>query len=217
MDAVKEIEIPLASVTLGGRLRIPERPIGLVVFVHGSGSSRFSRRNNFVAESFFTRGLATLLFDLLTSEEERIDNETRHLRFDIPLLANRLEMTSSWVQKQANLKDLRVAYFGASTGAAAAIISAANLVDKIVAVVSRGGRPDLAGEALHRLMAPVLLIAGGDDEVVLDLNKSAMGMMMKAPCELVTIAHATHLFEEPGTLEQVADLAGQWLVKQFTK
>ena len=217
MSTISEIQIPMEGTSLGGRLRIPEHPRGLVIFAHGSGSSRFSRRNNFVAESLHSEGLATLLFDLLTPDEEVLDEQTRQLRFNIPLLAGRLEIATSWIKAQNPFKDIPIAYFGASTGAAAAIIAAAKLGADVQAVVSRGGRPDLAGDALRYIKVPVLLIVGGSDDVVLDLNKAAMQFMTQALSELAVIPGATHLFEEPGTLEKVAQIAGHWLVKHLSE
>jgi pimeloyl-ACP methyl ester carboxylesterase len=190
-------------------LRIPEDAKGLVIFAHGSGSSRLSSRNRFVAGVLQRAGFATLLLDLLTAREEEIDLQTRHLRFDIDLLARRLVEATEWSGKEPSIRDLPAAYFGASTGAAAALIAAADLPDTIRAVVSRGGRPDLAGPALSRVKAPTLLIVGGDDVPVIELNEQAFN---KLQCEkkLEIVPRATHLFEEPGTLERVAALASSW-------
>lgn len=192
-----------------GDLTVPINARGVVIFAHGSGSSRFSSRNRFVADVLQQAKLATLLLDLLTAEEDRIDVQTRRLRFDIDLLANRLVQATEWLPGESEVGRLPLGYFGASTGAAAALIAAAQLPDSIRAVVSRGGRPDLAGRALSRVTAPTLLIVGGDDYPVIDLNKKALNELQ---CEkrLEIVPGATHLFEEPGTLEQVAGLASNW-------
>lgn len=189
---------------------VPVNARGLVIFAHGSGSSRFSSRNRFVAGELQRAGFATLLLDLLTAREEEVDLRTRHLRFDIGLLASRLVEATNWASEAAEVKALKLAYFGASTGAAAALIAAADLPEKIRAVVSRGGRPDLAGTALKRVAAPTLLIVGGEDTQVIDLNRQAMDQL---ECEkkLEIVPGASHLFEEPGALEQVAALASGWL------
>lgn len=204
----REILIPLAEVELKGLLSVPPGARGLVIFSHGSGSSRFSRRNRQVAERLQRQGFATLLFDLLTEEEDR----DHAARFDIALLSRRLSELTQWVQEQEGLAQLPVGYFGASTGAASALIAAAGNSGTVRAVVSRGGRPDLAGEALHRLRTPVLLIVGGNDEAVTDLNRAAYEQM-NAVRELVIVPGATHLFEEPGKLEEVAELAAAWFGK----
>lgn len=189
---------------------VPVNARGLVIFAHGSGSSRFSSRNRFVAGELQRAGFATLLLDLLTAREEEVDLRTRHLRFDIGLLAGRLVEATNWASEAPEVKALKLAYFGASTGAAAALIAAADLPEKIRAVVSRGGRPDLAGTALKRVAAPTLLIVGGEDTQVIDLNRQAMDQL---ECEkkLEIVPGASHLFEEPGALEQVAALASGWL------
>ena len=189
---------------------VPVNARGLVIFAHGSGSSRFSSRNRFVAGELQRAGFATLLLDLLTAREEEVDLRTRHLRFDIGLLAGRLVEATNWASEAPEVKALKPAYFGASTGAAAALIAAADLPEKIRAVVSRGGRPDLAGTALKRVAAPTLLIVGGEDTQVIDLNRQAMDQL---ECEkkLEIVPGASHLFEEPGALEQVAALASGWL------
>lgn len=189
---------------------VPVNARGLVIFAHGSGSSRFSSRNRFVAGELQRAGFATLLLDLLTAREEEVDLRTRHLRFDIGLLASRLVEATNWASEAPEVKALKLAYFGASTGAAAALIAAADLPEKIRAVVSRGGRPDLAGKALKRVAAPTLLIVGGEDTQVIDLNRQAMDQL---ECEkkLEIVPGASHLFEEPGALEQVAALASGWL------
>lgn len=188
-----------------GILGLPEAPAGLVVFAHGSGSSRLSRRNHQVAHVLQAANLATLMFDLLTEIEDR----TYENRFDIPLLARRLVQACEWAASQPRLAGLPMGLFGASTGAAAALQAAGAAPDTIRAVVSRGGRPDLAGEALPRVASPTLLIVGGDDTMVIELNRQAQARM-HAPCKLAIIPGATHLFEEPGTLEQAAELATDW-------
>ena len=206
--------IPVGEVQLEGDLVIPAGARGLVLFAHGSGSSRKSTRNRFVARALRDRGLGTLLFDLLTAAEERQDQLDAHLRFDIPLLANRLGEVTDWVFARPPVEDLRAGYFGASTGAAAALIAAAERPGKVGAVVSRGGRPDLAAGPLARLRAPTLLIVGGADPVVLELNREALEEM-PGPKRLVVIEGATHLFEEPGALEEVAQLAGDWFLEHL--
>ena len=201
--------IPIESGTkLEGILRIPEAPQGIVLFVHGSGSSRLSPRNTYVADRLSARGLATLLFDLLTAKEERVDQMTAELRFDIPLLTARLLAVTDWTLGEADLKDLSIGYFGASTGAAAALAAAAH-VPEVAAVVSRGGRPDLAGSALGAVRAPTLLIVGGNDSEVLALNRAALAQL-NCEASLTIVPGATHLFEEPGALERVASLAADW-------
>jgi dienelactone hydrolase len=200
---------------LDGELRLPARAAGLVVFAHGSGSSRFSRRNQHVARSLERRGLATLLIDLLTREEEAIDARTAEYRFDLPLLASRLVSIVDWARGRAETAHLPMGLFGASTGGGAALIAAAARPREVAAVVSRGGRPDLAHEALGRVAAPTLLIVGGQDRPVLDLNRSAMARMAAA-VELAVVPGATHLFEEPGALDAVADLTAEWFVRHFT-
>ena len=207
------VEIPIATkaVALRGLLEVPPAPCGIVLFAHGSGSSRFSPRNARVARGLGEAGLATLLFDLLTAEEERIDEATRELRFDIPLLSRRLIVVTQWTQKR--FRHLPIGYFGASTGAAAAL-SAAACIPTIAAVVSRGGRPDLAGSALEKVSAATLLIVGSRDPEVLDLNRQALARM-RCPARLEVVPGATHLFEEPGTLEQVTSLAAEWFVRHL--
>jgi putative phosphoribosyl transferase len=205
----ESVRIESAAVTLDGDLRVPERAAGLVIFAHGSGSSRFSRRNRAVAGALETGGFATLLLDLLTREEEAIDERTREYRFDIDLLGRRVVGATDWVLARPDLHHLSLACFGASTGAAAALIAAAARPELTRAVISRGGRPDLAGDALPLVQAPTLLIVGGDDEPVVELNREAMHRM-RAPVELEIVPGATHLFEEPGTLEEVARLATDW-------
>jgi pimeloyl-ACP methyl ester carboxylesterase len=189
---------------------IPEASTGIVLFAHGSGSSRHSRRNRFVAEVLQQGGFATLLLDLLTEAEEQVDLETRHLRFDIGLLAGRLCEATEWLQREAATRPLPVAYFDASTGGGAALVTAAEKPGVIKAVVSRGGRPDLAGNALRRVQAPTLLIVGGKDYQVMELNREAL-VQMRCEKKLSIVPGATHLFEEPGALEQVSTLALEWL------
>jgi putative phosphoribosyl transferase len=203
------LQIPAGEVTLTGDLEIPENPRGLVLFAHGSGSSRSSPRNQAVAEVLRDAGMATLLFDLLTPHEEVEDAYTGHLRFDIGLLSRRLAIVTNEIARDSRSRRLGIGYFGASTGGAAALRAAAALGSTIGAVVSRGGRPDLAGEALLHVQAPTLLIVGGRDEEVLQLNEQAYE---KLQCEksLVVVPHATHLFQEPGALEEVAQLAANW-------
>ena len=191
-------------------LHVPLRSTGLVVFAHGSGSSRFSSRNRAVAESLHRRGLGTLLLDLLTREEDVVDVHTREHRFDIDRLGSRVVLATDWLGNRDDLRSLPIGYFGASTGAAAALIAAAERPDLVRAVVSRGGRPDLAGAALPRVTAPTLLIVGGHDEPVIEMNRDAQAMMRTAHVELTVVPGATHLFEEPGTLERVEQLAGDW-------
>lgn len=203
------VQIPIDSTRLEGSLAIPGQSKGLVVFAHGSGSSRFSPRNNYVAEILRQAGIGTLLMDLLTEQED----SAYETRFNIDLLTERLLLATRWVQEQPRTKDLKIGYFGASTGAAAALKAAAIEGSKIGAVVSRGGRPDLAGEALTRVQSPTLLIVGGRDTVVLQLNREALAKL-KGKKELVIIPGATHLFEEPGALEEVARLATEWF-KQY--
>jgi putative phosphoribosyl transferase len=193
-------------------LRLSASPKGLVLFAHGSGSSRHSPRNRFVADFLAEGNVASLLLDLLTPQEEAVDLHTGGLRFDIDLLARRLVAATQWAKAYSALKKLTLGYFGASTGAAAALIAAAELGNEIEAVVSRGGRPDLAGAQLAHVTAPTLLIVGGVDYAVIDLNRRAAAQMT-APCELTIVPDATHLFEEPGTLAEVARLARAWFTR----
>ncbi len=206
----------VGSITLEGNLSLPEQAQAMVLFAHGSGSSRFSSRNNFVAEKLNERSLATFLIDLLTSEEEEIDQRTRELRFDIDTLAERLVGAIDWLANEASTKHLPIGLFGASTGAAAALIAETQRPDQVYAVVSRGGRPDMAEEALGKVKSPTLLIVGGLDHQVIDLNKSAQ-RQMRAENELRFVEGATHLFEEPGALEQVAKYAGEWFQQHRPK
>lgn len=208
-DEGRLITIDTAGVTLDGNLGIPASALGVVLFAHGSGSSRHSPRNRRVARYFRDAGLATVLMDLLTSEEEDIDRITRHLRFDIDLLSERLSGAVDWIGAHPDTDSLKIGCFGASTGAAAALRAAAARPRDVAAVVSRGGRPDLAGDALARVIAPTLLIVGGDDRQVLALNREARARM-KAVTQLAIVPEVTHLFEEPGTLEEVMRLAREW-------
>ncbi|WP_212748977.1 dienelactone hydrolase family protein [Nocardia cyriacigeorgica] len=207
----EEVRIPLDEVGLEGQVCLPRPECGVVVFAHGSGSGRHSPRNRHVAAVLRAAGLGTVLLDLLTAEEEDLDRRTRELRFDIPMLAGRLAGTVDWLADLPSTRQNPIGLFGASTGAAAALLTAAERPAAIRAVVSRGGRPDLAGDALDRVRAPTLLIVGGDDETVLDLNRQAMRQMTITP-RLEIIPGATHLFEEPGTLDQAAECAAGWFV-----
>jgi len=200
---------------LEGDLVIPEKATAVIAFAHGSGSSRRSPRNRYVARVLQEGGLATLLFDLLTVEEERIDIRTAHLRFDIALLARRLSQTTEWLKRDADTRNLLVGYFGASTGAAAALVAAAERHD-VFAVVSRGGRPDLAGASLRAVKAPTLLIVGGDDTEVIAMNQDAFRQLRIEEKRLEIVPGATHLFEEPGTLERVASLARDWFQRELS-
>jgi putative phosphoribosyl transferase len=204
-----EVQISAGRAVLSGNLTIPENAKALVLFAHGSGSSRHSSRNQFVARTLNRASLATLLFDLLTTEEEALDIHTREHRFNIGLLAGRLVHATKWARQQEKLRDLRIGYFGSSTGGAAALAAAAELSHDVAAVVSRGGRPDLAGDALPQVLAPTLLIVGGNDDIVIELNEMARGQM-RCEVKLEIVPGATHLFEEPGTLEQVAKRASDW-------
>ena len=204
-----EVQIPAGRAVLSGNLTIPGNPVALVLFAHGSGSSRHSPRNQFVARTLNRAGLGTLLFDLLTPEEEALDIHTREHRFNISLLAERLLHATKRTRQQEETRDLDIGYFGSSTGGAAALVAAAEIPQDIGAVVSRGGRPDLAGDALPRVQAPTLLIVGGNDDIVIELNEMARDQM-RCDVKLEIIPGATHLFEEPGALEQVAKLASDW-------
>ncbi len=206
------VKIPIGEIMLEGNLIIPENAKGIVLFAHGSGSGRFSPRNQYVAATLQKAGIATLLIDLLTEEEEAVDMETGHLRFDIEFLAERLTGAAEWLRKNARTKKLAIGYFGASTGAGAALIAAARHPNDVYAIVSRGGRPDLAARFLPKVKAPTLLIVGGNDEPVIQMNKGAM-KHLRSVKKLEIIPNATHLFEEPGTLEEVARLATEWFVK----
>jgi len=203
----REVQIPSGEVTLNGELDIPWNVVGVVLFAHGSGSSRHSPRNRHVARTIRNAGVGTLLFDLLTRDEEAVDVYTRHLRFDIDLLAERLVNATYWLKGE--LDDVRAGYFGASTGAAAALVAAAQLGEIVGAVVSRGGRPDLAADSLPLVTAPTLLIVGGLDYPVIEMNRQAYARL-DCEKEIEIVPRATHLFEEPGTLDQVAHLAAEW-------
>lgn len=217
------VQISAGQTTLEGNLIIPKSSRGIVLFAHGSGSGRHSPRNKYVAEVLQDAGIATLLIDLLTEEEEEIDLQTRHLRFDIDLLSQRLIKATDWLKQEQNIqtKDLSVGFFGASTGAAAALVAAAQRQKIVKAIVSRGGRPDLAGsESLSRVQAPTLLIIGGNDEPVIEMNKDAFKQLTnlednEKKKKIVIVPGATHLFEEPGKLEEVADLAKDWFQNNF--
>ena len=201
---------------LEGELSVPATANGVVVFAHGSGSSRHSPRNRYVANILNDGSLATLLIDLLTAGEQEVDRPTGQLRFDIPFLANRLVAITQWLREQPQAANLKIGYFGASTGAGAALVAAAELPRLIHAVVSRGGRPDLAGDALHRVVAPTLAIVGGNDPKVLELNREALARMNCVKV-LHVIPGASHLFEEPGALEEVAKLAHAWFAEKLSR
>ena len=203
------VRVKAGSATIEGNLNLPEGARAVVLFAHGSGSSRFSSRNRYVARVLNEAKLATLLIDLLTPEEEAIDQRTAHLRFDIRLLAGRLVSATDWLTQNVDTRHLSIGYFGASTGAAAALVAAAERPEVVHAVVSRGGRPDLAGAALPRVRAPTLLIVGGDDVQVIELNRAALALL-RCEKQLVIVPGASHLFEEPGALDEVARLAREW-------
>jgi putative phosphoribosyl transferase len=209
------VKVGVGKVVLRGNLKVPKGAKGIVLFAHGSGSSRMSPRNRFVAQELQKHGLATLLIDLLTEDEESVDQATAHLRFDIPLLATRLEGITDWLTAQIATKHLKIGYFGASTGAAGALVAAAHREQLVAAIVSRGGRPDLAGNVLSSVKAPVLLIVGGEDYPVIEMNQSAL-KELRGEKKLVIVAGATHLFEEKGALEEVARLAADWFKKHLT-
>lgn len=208
------VHIPVGSVTLDGDLTVSDQCTGIVLFAHGSGSSRLSPRNRFVAHQLQEAGLGTLLFDLLTPAEEKVDEQTREYRFDIELLASRLVDVTAWVTSQEEMKALKVGYFGASTGAAAALIAAARLPEDVQAVVSRGGRPDLAAPLLGKVRAPTLLIVGGRDDVVIGMNEDAFAQLQTEKA-IEIVPGATHLFREEGALERVAQLAAEWFAKHL--
>jgi putative phosphoribosyl transferase len=210
------VTVAMDSVRLVGDLSVPTAAKGAVLFAHGSGSSRRSPRNRYVADVLNEGGLATLLIDLLTEDEQQVDLQTAHLRFDIPFLSRRLEVITDWLANHPEMRDLNIGHFGASTGAAAALMAAADLPHRVCAVVSRGGRPDLAGAALARVEAPTLLIVGGADTVVLDLNRKAMELM-RCEKQLQIITGAGHLFEEPGALKKVAALARDWFLEKVPR
>ena len=211
---MNEVHIAAGRATLEGNLTIPDGAAAPVLFAHGSGSSRHSSRNQFVARQLNDARLATLLFDLLTLEEEAIDLRTREYRFNIGLLAERLVHATRWAQQQEQTRDLRIGYFGSSTGGAAALVAAAEISQDIRAVVSRGGRPDLAGEVLPKVRTPTLLIVGGNDDTVIELNEQARDRM-RCDVKLEIVPGATHLFEEPRALEKVAQLASDWFVNHL--
>jgi dienelactone hydrolase len=215
---VTQTQVKIPPMGLEGDLVVPPGASGLVLFAHGSGSSRHSSRNRYVAAELQHGGLGTLLFDLLTPAEEEVDAETAHLRFDIQLLTARLLNATEWIVRDRELGRLPIGYFGASTGAAAALSAAAVMPDVVRAVVSRGGRPDLAGDALQFVQAPTLLIVGGNDDVVIGLNQIALQQIpAEAEKELKIVPGATHLFEEPGALEAVATLARDWFTRYLIK
>jgi dienelactone hydrolase len=213
--STQDVSIEFAKVTLEANLTVPEKARGIVLFAHGSGSSRFSPRNRYVAGVLQSNGLATLLLDLLTEEEERVDRRTSQLRFNIRLLAKRLCGATGWTTRNPELRGLNVGYFGASTGAAAALMASAQLPAQIAAIVSRGGRPDLAGEHLRSVLSPTLLIVGGNDGLVIELNRNALADLGCQEKKLVIVPGATHLFEEPGTLEEVARISSEWFSRHF--
>jgi len=208
------IRVLAGKVALEGNLCTPENAKGIVLFAHGSGSSRHSPRNRYVAQVLRNAGLATLLFDLLTTDEEAIDIRSGQLRFDIGLLANRLTGATDWLKQNADTRNLNVGYFGASTGASAALVAAVERPNTVSAIVSRGGRPDLAASALPHVKAPTLLIVGGRDFPVVAINRDALGKL-QVEKELVIIPDATHLFEEPGALDKVAQLAANWFLSHL--
>lgn len=211
-----EVAIHCGGIGLAGELTLPAQPAGLILFAHGSGSSRHSPRNQAVSQVLRAAGLGTLLFDLLTPEEEAVDVRTRHLRFNIEMLAQRLIEATNFMQAHPTTRGLRIGYFGASTGAGAALMAAATLGEEIGAVVSRGGRPDLAGAALPRVLAPTLLIVGKLDEQVLTINEEVY-WQLRCEKRLAIVPGATHLFEEPGKLECVAHLAAAWFQQHLSK
>ena len=211
---MNEVQIQAGREVLFGNLNIPEGATALVLFAHGSGSSRHSPRNQFVARTLNNARLATLLFDLLAQEEEALDLRTREHRFNIGLLAERLVHGTRWAKQQEETRDLRIGYFGSSTGGAAALVAAAKIPQDVGAVVSRGGRPDLAGDTLPKVQAATLLIVGGNDDIVIELNEQARDRM-RCEVKLEIVPGATHLFEEPGALEKVAQLASDWFVSHI--
>lgn len=209
------VHVATATARLEGDLAVPPGAAGIVLFAHGSGSSRFSSRNRYVARELNAAGLGTLLIDLLTRDEEAEDAVTARLRFDIGLLAERLAGAVAWLEENEGTRGLPIGLFGASTGGGAALVAAARRPDAVAAVVSRGGRPDLAGDALPHVRAPTLLIVGGDDVPVIGMNEDAMARMREVEVRLEIVPGASHLFEEPGTLEQVARLAGEWFLRHL--
>lgn len=211
----KDVAIAVDGVVLEGDLEVPENALGVVIFAHGSGSSRKSPRNRLVAQTIRDKGIGTLLFDLLTPEETLEDEITGALRFDVHMLAQRLEGVARWLLSQRGWKDMKIGFFGASTGVAAALLAAASLGDRVSAVVSRGGRPDLASGVLAQVRCPTLLIVGSLDELVFRLNEDARGEMT-CETELRIVPGATHLFGEPGKLEEVAHMSARWFEKHFS-
>jgi pimeloyl-ACP methyl ester carboxylesterase len=212
----KPVHVKVGKIILEGNLAIPRGSEGIVLFAHGSGSSRHSPRNQYVAQVLQKAGLSTLLIDLLTMAEERVDAYTLHLRFDIGLLAQRLAGATDWLVTHHETGHLNIGYFGASTGAAAALVAASQVPDIVKAVVSRGGRPDLASSSLPNVKAATLLIVGGFDTTVIELNEHAR-KQMRAECKMVIVPGASHLFEEPGKLEEVARVATDWFLRHLTK
>ena len=213
----RRVSVAAGRVNLEGDLSVPNGARGIVLFAHGSGSSRHSPRNRYVAGALNQAGLATLLIDLLTAEEETVDVRTAHLRFDISLLAERLVYATEWLKQEPDTQGLRTGYFGASTGAGAALVAAAERPEQVAAVVSRGGRPDLAGDALLRVQAPTLLIVGGNDMPVIHLNEDALAKLAAPEKQIEIVPGATHLFEEPGALEEVARLARNWFERHLSR
>jgi putative phosphoribosyl transferase len=211
---MNEVQIQAETAILSGNLTIHDGAAALVLFAHGSGSSRHSPRNQFVARTLNNAGLATLLFDLLTQEEEAIDMRSREHRFNIGMLAERLVHATKWAKQQEETRGLRIGYFGSSTGGGAALVAAAEIPKDVGGVVSRGGRPDLAGDALPKVQAPTLLIVGGNDDIVIELNEMARDQM-RCEVKLEIVPGATHLFEEPDALEKVAKLASDWFVNHI--
>jgi len=209
-----EVSIPTGKDSINGNLEVPAGAKAIVLFAHGSGSSRFSPRNTYVSRLMNKRGIATLLVDLLTANEEEIDEQTAQYRFNINLLANRLIDATMWLRLNPETRSLAIGYFGASTGAAAALIAAVKLSNYVKAVVSRGGRPDLAAKHLAEVKAPTLLVVGGDDFEVLEMNKEALKLIVVEK-KLEVVPGATHLFEEPGTLQEAAELAIDWFVRHL--
>lgn len=216
MGQERQISFEAGGVTLDGILAVPPEAAGIILFAHGSGSGRFSSRNQFVAKALRQAGLGTFLFDLLTAEEAKVDEITMELRFDINLLAGRMAEATDWVKQNAEIKDLPLGYFGASTGAAAALVAASQRLEDVAAVVSRGGRPDLAGDALGRVCAPTLLLVGGADPQVVIVNQVAL-QKINAVKELSVIAGAGHLFSEAGALEEVSRLSAEWFLDYLGK
>jgi putative phosphoribosyl transferase len=210
-----EVSIDVESAILEGMLRLAPNADSIVLFVHGSGSSRHSPRHQYVADILYSQRVSTLLFDLLTHEEESSDQYNAELRFNIPFLANRLIGATKWIMSTPETRDLKIGYFGASTGAGAALVAAAKLPGVVRAVVSRGGRPDLAGACLSAVRIPTLLIVGGDDEPIIEINRAALQKIGCPDKKLIVIPGATHLFEEPGALKEVARIAADWFVYHF--